>query len=206
MGTRDEGLDDGAPAGGVGTITRPAQAPDTDPAARPQGLRNGNPGTEAPSRVPPPRTGRRGTVRPASQDADTQAPGPGRTLPRTAPGAGPGPSGEPRHTQRMPFFLLVCCLLGGALVSALVISTTLAAGSFEITKLQQANSSLATQRQRLQEAVAAAQSAQVIEQRALQLGMRPVGELRFLDLKTGKIETDAGSGAVAAIHVPGYTP
>jgi hypothetical protein len=34
--------------------------------------------------------------------------------------------------------------------------------------------------------------------------MRPVGELRFLNLKTGKVQTDAGSGAVAAISVPGY--
>ena len=37
----------------------------------------------------------------------------------------------------MPFLLLVCGLLGGALVSALVISTTLDAGSFKITQLQQ---------------------------------------------------------------------
>jgi hypothetical protein len=36
--------------------------------------------------------------------------------------------------------------------------------------------------------------------------MRPAGELRFLNLKTGKVQTDAGSGAVAAINVPGYTP
>jgi hypothetical protein len=106
----------------------------------------------------------------------------------------------------MPFFLLLCGLLGGALVSALVISTTLAEGSFEITRLQQSNNALAKQRQMLQEEVAAAQSAQVIEERALKLGMRPVGDLRFVDLKTGEVKTDAGSGAAAAIHVPGYTP
>ena len=186
MGTRDEWVDDGALAGGVGTITRPAQEPDAG-LATPAGLRRE--GTDAPPRVPPQRAGRR-TARPlAGQAASTQA-----------------PDVALRHTQRMPFFLLLCCLLGGALISALVISTTLAAGSFQITRLQQANSALATQRQRLQQAVAAAQSAQVIEQRALQLGMRPVGELRFIDLKTGKIETDAGSGVVAAIDVPGYTP
>jgi Na+-transporting NADH:ubiquinone oxidoreductase subunit NqrC len=106
----------------------------------------------------------------------------------------------------MPFFFLLCGLLGGALISALVISTTLAEGSFEITRLQQSNNALAKQRQMLQEQVAAAQSAQTIEERALKLGMRPVGELRFLDLKTGKVQTDAGNGAVAAIDVPGYTP
>jgi hypothetical protein len=106
----------------------------------------------------------------------------------------------------MPFFLLLCGLLGGALVSTLVISTTLSAGSFEITKLQQSNDALARQRQQLEEQVAAAQSAQVIEQRAYQLGMRPVGVLRFINLKTGKIATDAGSGAGPTIQVPGYTP
>ena len=106
----------------------------------------------------------------------------------------------------MPFFLLLCGLLGGALICALVITTTLAEGSFQITRLQQANTELAKQRQLLQAQVAAAQSAQVIESRALRLGMRPVGELRFLNLKSGKIQTDAGSGAVTRINVPGYTP
>ncbi|HXC84118.1 MAG TPA: hypothetical protein VNV62_19890 [Trebonia sp.] len=106
----------------------------------------------------------------------------------------------------MPFFLMLCGLLGGALICALVISTTLAAGSFQITRLQQANASLAKQRQLLQEQVATGQSAQVIQARARQLGMRPVGEVRFLNLKNGKVETDAGSGAVEDIHVPGYTP
>ncbi len=120
---------------------------------------------------------------------------------------GKRPGGERgKQSRHLPFFLLLCVLLGGALVCALVITTTLAEGSYEITKLQQSNDALARQRQILQEQVAAAQSAPVIEQRALQLGMRPVGELRFLDLKTGKVETDAGSGATGDISVPGYTP
>ena len=119
---------------------------------------------------------------------------------------GPKAPGGEWGKQRVPFFLLLCGLLGGALVCALVISTTLAEGSFQITRLQQANASLAKQRQLLQEQVAAAQSAQVIQARARQLGMLPAGELRFLNLKTGKIQTDAGSGAVQDIHVPGYTP
>jgi len=106
----------------------------------------------------------------------------------------------------MPFFLLLCGLLGGALISALVISTTLAAGSFQITRLQQADSALARQRQALEDQVAREQSAAVIEQRARQLGMLPVTKLQFLDLKNGKIETNEGTGAVRYIHVPGYTP
>jgi hypothetical protein len=106
----------------------------------------------------------------------------------------------------MPFLLLVCGLLGGALVSTLVINTTLAQGSFRISQLQQQETQLARQRQQLEEQVASARSTQVIEQRAYQLGMRRVGQIRFLDLKDGQIETDAGSGAVNSIHVPGFTP
>jgi hypothetical protein len=103
----------------------------------------------------------------------------------------------------MPFLLLVCGLLGGALVSALVISTTLAQGSFQISQLQQQDSALARQRQQLAAQVAAARSAQVIEQRAYQLGMRPVGVVRFLDLRDGKVKTDARSDAASATKVPG---
>jgi Na+-transporting NADH:ubiquinone oxidoreductase subunit NqrC len=106
----------------------------------------------------------------------------------------------------MPFVLLLCALLGGALVCALVISTTLAEGSFQITALQHSTNALARQRQALQEQVAQAQSAQMIESRALKLGMRPQGELRFVDLKTGKTSSDEGDLYQQSINVPGYTP
>jgi hypothetical protein len=105
----------------------------------------------------------------------------------------------------MPFVLLLCGLLGGALVSALVISTTLAAGSFQITRLQNSTSALARQRQALEEEVAQAQSAQVIELRASELGMRRAGELRFIDLKTGTTSND-GSTWIGAANAPGYAP
>jgi hypothetical protein len=108
-------------------------------------------------------------------------------------------------SHRMPFVLLLCGLLGGALVSALVISTTLAEGSFQINKLQDSTSALARQRQTLEEQVAQAQSAQVIEQRASKLGMRRPGELLFLDLKTGKTTND-GPTWIGALNAPGYAP
>ena len=105
----------------------------------------------------------------------------------------------------MPFVLLLCGLLGGALVSALVISTTLAEGSFKISKLQDSTSALARQRQALEEQVAQAQSAQVIEAAGRQLGMRRAGELRFVNLKTGKV-TDDGPTWAGAVNAPGYAP
>jgi hypothetical protein len=107
--------------------------------------------------------------------------------------------------HRMPFVLLLCGLLGGALISALVISTTLAEGSFKISKLQHSTSALARQRQALEDQVAQAQSAQVIEERAAELGMRRTGELRFVDLKTGKV-TDDGPTWAGAVNAPGYAP
>jgi Na+-transporting NADH:ubiquinone oxidoreductase subunit NqrC len=106
----------------------------------------------------------------------------------------------------MPFILLLIGLLGGALVCLLIISTTLAAGAFRITSLQQENQALAKQQQQLQQQVAEEQAPSVLAQRAGQLGMRPVGELRFLNVKTKKISSDAPTGAGAAIQVPGYTP
>jgi cell division protein FtsB len=190
MGTTDEQqYDDGAPAGGVGTIVRP-EAP------------------QAPSRVPPRRIRRpRRLGRPAGPrqpKGDLAVWTDERT--ETSEDSGYRRPGGERGARRMPFVLLLCVLLGGALISALVISTTLAEGSFQISKLQQSNKELARQRQILLENVAAAQSAQVIQARAQQLGMRPAGELRFVNLRTGTMQSDAGSGAVATIQIPGFNP
>jgi cell division protein FtsB len=104
----------------------------------------------------------------------------------------------------MPFILLLVGLLGGALVCLLVISTTLDTGAFQISSLQQQNSALATQQQELQQAVAKAKSTDAIAQRAKQLGMGPVGELRFINLKKRSVSTTAAHGAV--VSAPGYTP
>ena len=136
-------------------------------------------------------------VPPRPKPKRTPAP-PARTQPKRAQAASPRPESRlrtvsPSAANRMPFIVLLCGLLGGALVSTLVISTTLDNGSFEITKLQQSDSSLARQRQQLQDEVAQAQSAPVIQQRAYELGMRPVNQLQFVNLKSGKIESDAGS-------------
>jgi hypothetical protein len=202
----------GRPGGGMGTLTRPA-----GPAAEP-GQRRGRPAA-TPSAAPrvSPRPGKRpqATVQPPAARSSTARPStarpqaPRRAAPRIAERGREriaARAAQARAAHRMPFFVLLCGLLGGALVSALLINTTLAEGAFQITNLQQSNDALARQRQDLQEQVAAAQSAAVIEQRAYQLGMRPIGQPRYLDLKTGKIVTDAGSGAVSAIDVPGYTP
>jgi hypothetical protein len=136
-----------------------------------------------------------------------------RTRPVTAPRHTrpvPAPrTGRPRsrsRAPRMPFILLLVGLLGGALVSLLVISTTLAQGSFRITSLQEQNAELARQAQTLTNQVAQAGNPAVIAKEAGKLGMRPNPHLGFVDLKTGKIVVGKPSRAEAAINVPGYTP
>ena len=148
-----------------------------------------------------------------------------RTRPVTAPrhtrpvtGTGPGPAtarppaprtARPRpraRSARMPFILLLVGLLGGALVSLLVISTTLAQGAFRITNLQEQNASLVRQGQSLTNEIAQAGNPAVIAKKAEQLGMRPNPHLGFIDPRTGKIVVGKPSRAEAAINVPGYTP
>jgi hypothetical protein len=155
--------------------------------------------TAAPGRAAPgnPRT------RPVSAPRHTRP----ITEPAGRPEAEPGRRERIRPRRpRAPFILLLVGLLGGALVSLLVISTTLAEGTFRITNLQQQNTNLARQEQLLTEQVAQASSPAQIAQEAQQLGMRQDPNLRFINLKTGKIVSGKVSQADAEIDVPGYTP
>jgi hypothetical protein len=180
--------------GGVSTITRPGVRPRPAPRSRPPA--EPRPGTrQRPGAQPAPGAGAIPNVRTAPPPQPQPQPGASRGRPSAV---------APPGTHRLPFVLLLCGLLGGALVSALVISTTLAAGSFEISKLQNSTITQARQLQSLQEQVALAQSPPQIASRAAELGMRPVGELRFVDLKTGKLTTDATDWA--GYVPPGYTP
>jgi hypothetical protein len=163
----------------------------------------------------PPRTDPRRAPRPAPRDPRTRplsAPRHTRPLqarpakPATRPSVRPAIGRtRPRH-PRAPFILLVVGLLGGALVSLLVISTTLAEGSYRITNLQQQNASLAKQEQLLTQQVAQASSPAQIAQEAEALGMRLNQNLQFLNLKTGKVVSGKVSKADAEIDAPGYTP
>jgi hypothetical protein len=157
----------------------------------------------APWRVPPARrTAAPRPPVPRGPQAEPAQPQQTGTQAKAQPPGGPATATGP---HRMPFVLLLCGLLGGALISALVISTTLAAGSFKISKLQDETSALARQRQALAAQVAQAKSAQVIAERAGKLGMRRTGELWFVDLTSGKTTNDGPAWAGAA-KAPGYAP
>jgi hypothetical protein len=180
----------------------------------------GNPqgrGTPPGRTIPPParEMPARRPVRPGPKDPATRpVSAPRHTRPLTGPGTKPAPRPSvrpavartrPRH-PRAPFILLLVGLLAGALVSLLVISTTLAEGSYRITSLQQQNANLAKQEQLLTQQVAQASSPAQIAQEAEEFGMRPNPALQFIDLKTGKVVKGKVSKADAEINVPGYNP
>ncbi|MGO8959799.1 MAG: hypothetical protein ACLQFR_20885 [Streptosporangiaceae bacterium] len=98
----------------------------------------------------------------------------------------------------MPFALLVVALLGGGLISLLVINTTLGATSFRITQLQSTNTRLSDQDQALQQAIAVEAAPSQIAHRAYALGMRWQSQLNYLNPVTGRIyQVGArGSGTV----------
>jgi|SRR5579859_6080574 len=144
-------------------------------------------------------------ARPASKPATPAKPAKPASKPASRPPLARTRTPGPRQ-KRAPFILLLVGLLGGALVSLLVISTTLAQGSYRISTLQQQNANLAKQEQLLTQQVAQASSPANIAQEAEDLGMRPNPALQFINLKTGKVVKGQVSKSDAAINVPGYTP
>src|SRR5689334_21357013 len=168
--------------------------------------RGADPKTARPGKVTAPRH-----TRPEARPGTAPRPGSRTAVPPRPAGSRPAwtrPAGaRPRaRSSRTPFILLLVGLRGGALVSLLVISTTLAQGAFRITSLQEQNANLAREQQTLTNEVAQAANPAVIASKAEQLGMRPNPHLGFIDQKTGKIIVGKPSRAEASINVPGYTP
>jgi hypothetical protein len=206
----------------MATSTTPRTPASVSPGSRPAGRgtppdRGLAPGRGAPpDRGAPPRTRPVGAprhTRPLTGLVTRPAAGPA-VRPAARPAAHPAtrPPARPelararvRH-PRAPFILLLVGLLGGALISLLVISTTLAEGSYQISGLQQQNASLAKQEQLLTQQVAQDAAPAQIAQEAEELGMRPNPNLQFIDVNTGKVVTGHPSAAQQEIDVPGYTP
>jgi len=134
---------------------------------------------------------------------------------QAAPPAAPRTAQQPQPRQRPApqaratrFVFLVVGLLGGGLLCLLIINTILATGAFQITALQQGNVALAQREQALQAQVAAAESPGSLAHRAAALGMQVQPRLHFLDLRTGRLESQPSqlSGMPAIPAVPGYAP
>jgi hypothetical protein len=95
----------------------------------------------------------------------------------------------------MPFIFLVVGLLGGGLVCLLVLNTILASGAFQVTSLRQSDTSLVQRAEMLQQQIAEEESPGTIAAEARKLGMVPVRQLHFVNVKTSRIYGTPGQGA-----------
>lgn len=93
---------------------------------------------------------------------------------------------------RAPFVLVVVGLLGGALVSLLLLNTVLAQDAFSLSELQRGNQRLNEQKQALQEEIARESSPEVLHAKARGLGMRDPDRPAFIDPRTGRVTESGG--------------
>ncbi|MFD6953653.1 hypothetical protein A6A08_03535 [Nocardiopsis sp. TSRI0078] len=120
-----------------------------------------------------------------------------------APGRAPAPptaerararAGAQARAPRIPFVLLILCLLGGALVGLLVLRGVVAEGAFTIANLQEQNQQMSYEEQELSDTVARLQSPERIAEEAEAMGMEQGEAPRFLDPGRGEVTGNAGSG------------
>ncbi|MEV5973547.1 cell division protein FtsL [Streptomyces sp. NPDC051921] len=90
------------------------------------------------------------------------------------------PSG-PSTAARTPFVLLVVVLLGGGLISLLLLNSALNQGSFKLSELKRKTTELTDEEQALQRDVDDSSAPDALERRARELGMVPGGSPAFLD-------------------------
>ncbi|MFJ6717244.1 hypothetical protein [Streptomyces sp. NPDC091259] len=113
-------------------------------------------------------------------------------------GAGQGPSGQGTSGQaaRMPFVLLVVALLGGGLISLLLLNSALNQGSFQLSKLKKETTVLRDEQQELQRDVDGYSAPDALQRRAHELGLVPGGSPVFIG-PDGKV-----AGTPAAAEAP----
>ncbi|MFE6458542.1 septum formation initiator family protein [Streptomyces cinereoruber] len=111
------------------------------------------------------------------------------------------PSG-PGTAARTPFVLLVVVLLGGGLISLLLLNSALNQGSFELNELKNRTTELTDEEQALQRDVDAYAAPDALERRARELGMVPGGSPAFLG-PDGKV---LGRPSAAPFPKPSPTP
>jgi hypothetical protein len=133
------------------------------------------------------------TTRTDTRRADERkAPAPRRAAARpaspAAPARGPAAAAAARaHAPRIPFVLLVLCLLGGALVSLLLLRGVIAQEAFVISSLQTQNRELSYEEQNLRGSVAHLETSERIAEEAEGMGMEQGDAPRFLDPGSGEV-------------------
>ncbi|MCX4645987.1 hypothetical protein ACFVY1_10120 [Streptomyces sp. NPDC058293] len=96
-----------------------------------------------------------------------------RLLPSGSAGAG--------RAARTPFVLLVVLLLGGGLITLLMLNSALNEGSFRLNDLKKQTTDLTDDEQALQRDVDAYAAPDALQRRARELGMVPGGDPAFLN-------------------------
>ncbi|MEU1467680.1 cell division protein FtsL [Streptomyces sp. NPDC005761] len=86
----------------------------------------------------------------------------------------------PSNAARTPFVLLVVLLLGGGLISLLLLNSALNEGSFRLSELKKRTTDLTDDQQALQRDVDSASEPDALARRARELGMVPGGSPAFL--------------------------
>lgn len=106
--------------------------------------------------------------------------------PATKPVAG-GAEASRARAPRIPFVLLVLCLMMAALVILLVLRSVVAQEAYTITSLQTENQGLSYQEQELQDEVAHLENSDRIAEEAEEMGMEQGEAPLFLDPDEGEV-------------------
>ncbi|TGA92663.1 septum formation initiator family protein, partial [Streptomyces sp. MZ04] len=115
------------------------------------------------------------------------------------------PSG-PAQAARTPFVLLVVLLLGGGLITLLILNSSLNEGSFQLSELKKETTELTDQEQELQRDVDAYSAPDALQRRARELGMVPGGDPAFLN-PDGTVRGVPGAAAQpSALRLPEPRP
>ncbi|WP_067462885.1 hypothetical protein [Actinomadura macra] len=164
----------------------------------------------APDKPEPAKTVPKAAPKPETRKAAPKKAVPKKAAPSAARKAGRTAGHAPPRT---PFVLLIVGLLGGALVSLLLLNTVLAKDAFTLTRLQQSNKMLEQQRQAYEEEIAREDSPQSIANKARGLGMRPREGMAFVNGDTGQTSgprlrpvphsAAASAGAASVLGIPG---
>jgi hypothetical protein len=94
---------------------------------------------------------------------------------------------QAKGSSRAPFVVLVVGLLGGGLLSLLLLNTALNQGSFEVGRLQKEQDRMSDEREALQRELDAKAAPGELARRAQEMGMISGGSPAFIDPVTGQI-------------------
>lgn len=106
------------------------------------------------------------------------------------------------QAARTPFVLLMVVLLGGGLISLLLLNSALSQGSFQLTKLKKETTALTDEQQALQRDVDGYSAPDSLQRRAQEMGLVPGGSPVFIG-PDGKI---TGTAAAAPEPPPPSAP